>query len=614
MKLKKYLTKDKNDGFTEKIKEVSDIVLGKNTFLFFENPLVEGSYYPVNEPLTEDEISHFSMLTEMLNEAKKKSQKELDDEEAERTSQLRKLDSMSARLKQDDASRKKDQKYEEEVKKAYQDLNKKSRKAYQNVEDLGKKSFIAKYILHGADVRRKGKSGEAWGRIGVGKDQTITKEVYSDRLKSFKERQKFANDVIKMARQQSIENKQAEQKINALTKSFTSLPDLEAHLGSIKDGYTERLFRYAQDAFNAEWFTAERYAEFLFKIYGKQYNNLSELKKCIKQFSAIQANDKTGMSVDISTVCPKREKLLDMLREWERATADVEKAAADGASDSTLATLRDRADKLKPTEASNPTCNYCYVESGRDMLKINPNWIHAKEEKRGMQYQGEFSRMKKDKIAQLNKMGGLRFFGSGDYIEDSATDKQIERIIDDAEKVGLQLKAITKQERFVKKYGGRLFTSGPLKGKPVFNINMSVDPQRGFNLTNAISIKKSYPGNVNIRVVAMNPKEAIEYSKEKEVDVITLLHFGVRPVRMSNKDLYVNMSPNTKGWKDAIAGMKKAHPKANWAKVLSKLCCTNGHCSKCPNACGFNPRRVADFTQLAKGGKIQVKGKATVTL
>jgi hypothetical protein len=43
--------------------------------------------------------------------------------------------------------------------------------------------------------------------------------------------------------------------------------------------------------------------------------------------------------------------------------------------------------------------------------------------------------------------------------------------------------------------------------------------------------------------------------------------------------------------------MKKAHPKENWNKVFSKLCCQilKGNCTQCPNACGFNPNRVEDL-------------------
>jgi hypothetical protein len=67
------------------------------------------------------------------------------------------------------------------------------------------------------------------------------------------------------------------------------------------------------------------------------------------------------------------------------------------------------------------------------------------------------------------------------------------------------------------------------------------------------------------------------------------------------------MSPGSQGWKQAIEGMKKVHPKENWNKILSKICCATAHCKTCPNACGFNPRRVADYTQLAKGGKKVLK-------
>jgi len=606
MKLKKYLAADDIDVLQDQMREVNDVVLGENTFLFFENPLLEGEYYPINAALNEDELSHFALLNEITREEKARRKEAAAEYKAARD--INPEDNQSE--------------VDKEVMKAVADLNKKSRKAFTQLDSLAKKSFIGKYILHGAGQQRT--QDAQWGRMKRAPGQS-TKEIYADTLKSYKEKQRFAAAVIAMQKNLEKEQKEGEQRLTSMMAKFKSLPDLEMKLGKSTDQYIQKLFTWAKDKFGKGWFDEGPYLEYLFKIQSKQYNNINELKKCVEQMSAIGANMKTKSSVDMSTVCPKREKLLEMLKEWRSAESDLTNAIEDGASDSMINQLRTRADKLKVTDANNPTCAYCYVESGREQQAKNPKYTYAKAEVRGMKYQDTFKKwMKLDKDGNpkldkdgnvilskggvknremFNKMGGLRFFASGDYIENEATDTEIERIIADAEKVGLQLKAITKQEKFVKKYGGRTFNDGPLKGKPVFNINMSVDEQLGFKLEIAKNLKRVYPGNVNIRVVARNPKEAIAYSKEKEVDVITLLHFSGTPSRMKNKDLYQDMSAGSKGWKQAMEGMKKAHPKANWPKVFSKLCCTTGKCKTCPNACGFNPRRVADYTQLAKGNK-----------
>ena len=575
----------------------SRTILGKNTWIFIEHPLYEDVLYPVSTGLSEDEKDHFQLLTEITRQEKAR----------------RKVLFKAAKQKGAETE------WSKEVEKAFKNITKKSRVAFHQLDDLAKKSFIGKFILHGLE--------KSWKEVSWGRVDRTAKEMYADTLASYKEKQKFVNDVIKMYRDWVAHNKEGERRLNQEMARFKSLVDLEASIGRSTDSFVTRLFEYAKDKFGKGWFPEDAYLEMLLKIRTKQYNSLDELKKCIKQWNAIQGNTKTKTSVDISTVCPKRKQLLEMMDDWSKAKADLANAIENGADKSTIAKLERREKQMRITEANNPTCTYCYVESARAMLDKNPKFTLAKSEKEGLRYQdtfkewikkekGEWVRDKdgnvvlnkvgKKKIEMFNRMGGLRFFSSGDYIEDQATDKEIERIIADAEEVGLQLKAITKQANFVKKYGGRIFKKGPLKGKPVFNINMSVDEQRGFPLEIAKHLKKQYPGNVNIRVVALNPEQAGKYAKDPDVDVVTLLHFKVRG-RMKNPDLFVNMSPGSKGWKMAIDAMTEDMPKSEVNKILAKLCCNTGHCITCPNACGFNPRRVADYTQLAKGGKKVLK-------
>ncbi len=614
MRLEQYLS-DKNideELLFRQARGFSDAILGENTWLFIENPLVEGQYYDVTDGINEDELSHFALISKMINEVSR-------EEKAARKEKAAEFQAAKTGGPKDEWS--------EEVEKAFNDIMDKSRKSFHKLDDLAKKSFVVKYILHGLEAKR---SKEDWGRVI--KPGKPPKEIYADSLKSYKEKQRFVKDVLARMRQNELDKKEGEKKLAQMMSRFKSIPDLEMKLGQSSDGLVTKLAAWAKDKFGKGWYDENAYLEILFKIQAKQYNNQAELTSCVKQWDALEGNTKTVKSIDITTVCPKREKLLEMEAEWAKAEKDVQDAIEDGASESTISQLRKRAESLKITEANNPTCAYCYVETGREAAKDNPNYMYAKAEKRGQTYQDTFQKWIKtgkdgnpvvDKDGNFvltkggaknremfNKMGGLRFFSSGDYIEDEATDTQIERIIKDAEAVGLQLKAITKQDKFVKKYGSRKFEKGPLKGKPVFNINMSVDELLGFPLVVAKQLKRQYPGNVNIRVVARNPEEAIKYSKEKEVDVITLLHFNKRSKRMKNKDLYVDMTAGSEGWKRAMKGMKEAHPRENWNKIFSKICCQmdgKGDCRKCPNACGFNPRRVADYTQLAKGGKMALK-------
>ena len=76
------------------------------------------------------------------------------------------------------------------MEKAFRDITKKSRLAFHDLDMLGKKSFIAKYILHGMEKTSK---EATWGRA----DRTA-KEMYSDSLQGFKEKQRFVNDIFKM--------------------------------------------------------------------------------------------------------------------------------------------------------------------------------------------------------------------------------------------------------------------------------------------------------------------------------------------------------------------------------------------------------------------------------
>lgn len=431
---------------------------------------------------------------------------------------------------------------------------------FKQLDNMAKKSYIIQWI--------KEKSKDF---------QEITDE---------KERKKYMIRVINMYKADMQRRKDIMKRRTEVEKRLGDDPigELETKVSNSKDPLTKKLYKIASDGFLNNHFPQEAYFEFLINIRGKQYRHVNDLKGCIKQYSAFQSNTKTMHSIDFSTICPKRKEMLDMLKRG-----------------------------IDITEANNPTCIYCYVESAREIKARNPKYFLAKAEKEDLRYQGELKNLRSAKIIQLNRMGGLRFFSSGDYMENATTDEGIEQMIRDAEKIGLQFKAITKSGKFVKKYGNRSFENGPLKGKAVFNINVSVDEQKGFPLQIAKDMKrKSKFKNIKIRVVAFNPKEALKYAKDRDIDVITLLHFSSRG-RMQNKELFVNMKPGSKGWNEAIDKIREELGR-DVNKVLSKICCSSvGGCRECPCACGFNPRRETDFVKLAKGGKIKMKFPALVS-
>lgn len=115
---------------------------------------------------------------------------------------------------------------------------------------------------------------------------------------------------------------------------------------------------------------------------------------------AINTNDKTIRSLDLSTECPKRR-------------------------------------------AGNP-CSYCYVEAARR------KGFRAKAVCDRIPYNNEILRMPNGMIEALNSTGGLRLFSFGDYMD--WMDEDLERVFIDATTRGLKLKAITKVPALIEKF------------------------------------------------------------------------------------------------------------------------------------------------------------------
>lgn len=151
---------------------------------------------------------------------------------------------------------------------------------------------------------------------------------------------------------------------------------------------------------------------------------------------------------------------------------------------------------LCPKQKSGNPCEYCYVHNAR---KFN---YRAKRIYERIPYTHEILRMRTSTISKLNKMGGLRLFAFGDY--ESWMNEDIKTIIDDAEKKGLLLKAITKQLDFLQ-FCDKIFT------------NLSFDLIGGI---------PSFPvfehENLKFRVMVRNEEEV--KAVYKEADILTPYH------------------------------------------------------------------------------------------
>jgi hypothetical protein len=187
-------------------------------------------------------------------------------------------------------------------------------------------------------------------------------------------------------------------------------------------------------------------------------------------------------------------------------------------------------------------CEYCYVKNSRDK-GFNAKKLHSR-----ISYQHEILGFSEAKINKLNEMGGYRFFSFADY--HTWMDADIKLAIEDAKKVGLKLKAITKQLEFVDKFHSD------------FNIiHISIDAiENGIDWETAKQYREMYP-NVLIRSVVLEPEQIEELAEIS--DILTLNH---------GANSFHKFLP-----------VEKAKYQAQYA---DKMCCTTGKCETCQIKCG----------------------------
>jgi hypothetical protein len=216
-----------------------------------------------------------------------------------------------------------------------------------------------------------------------------------------------------------------------------------------------------------------------------------------KALSVISKNCKTFKSLDLSTDCPKRR-------------------------------------------AGDP-CPYCYVEAAREAE------FRAKIVYQELRYKNEILRLRPQTLERINNCGGLRIFSFGDYMP--WMDDDLYRVIEDANQVGLKLKAITKVPEFVEKFAGKVDT-----------INVSVDTIcHGMPWDIAKDLRDRYD-NVWVRSAILYPRDVEELMW---TDIMTLFHGRAKGFYRFNKKEKLEL----------------------YNKYPDKFCCITGRCITCRLKC-----------------------------
>jgi hypothetical protein len=213
-----------------------------------------------------------------------------------------------------------------------------------------------------------------------------------------------------------------------------------------------------------------------------------------------------------------------------------------------------------PMRAGKP-CAYCYVNTARDNGGLYQKTLIDREN-----YDGWVMRLRQAKVDKLNRDGGLRLFGSGDYLKEHKMDMR--RLLDDCQEREIQCRALTKSLDFV-----RTFAAHPA----IRVINLAIDalpPSMGRSPVGwclAKKYKDKYP-NVLIRAVATTPRDLKLFGNLSWVDIITLYH-GAKTKH--------NFHPFT----------EEEHQAACAAYGEERICSTYLKCPDCKSKCGF-PNQV----------------------
>lgn len=234
-----------------------------------------------------------------------------------------------------------------------------------------------------------------------------------------------------------------------------------------------------------------------------------------------KANSKTGLSWNPGSMCPKQEVFANYVRrQIEENDLQIEALA----NPDVIAGFYDQA----VADGIDVPCSYCYVEGGRRRAIAahysgkpigGVNFTMAKKAIRTVPYKDQILRWSQDKIDRVNRYGGLRMFSFSDYIQ-PAHRVEVEKLLKDAEKRGLSIKAITKTQSFIDDFADTGIV-----------INQSIDAMDakfGIDWEQAALNKERYP-NVFVRITARN---------ENEVDRALKLKYRVKNGRVEFLDAW----------------------------------------------------------------------------
>lgn len=265
--------------------------------------------------------------------------------------------------------------------------------------------------------------------------------------------------------------------------------------------------------------------------------------------TAIHYNNKTGLSLDFSTSCPKRGY----------------------------------------GGCGSGACAYCYVEHERILKGQGETGAKAKNMVEN-DYEDEILRMPAELVTNLNRDGGLRMFSFGDFRPD-IDDANVARALEDAKKRGLYIKAITKEPELIRRFGDH----------PNFRANLSIDyikrdASNAFTVEDAMAIKAGRP-NIKIRGVALNRDQAERMAADPRIDVITLYHGktgdSLLKIVMDQNPKLADKFGGVEGLRAELNSWENMIPKNSWVKDFmarnkGRVCCGGGNCATDPHTkCGF---------------------------
>jgi len=317
------------------------------------------------------------------------------------------------------------------------------------------------------------------------------------------------------------------------------------------------------------------------------------LRKTMTRSNPIDTNAKTGWSVDFTTECVFRkaghpcthcyvENGRDLAKAWIKRLMDEGDMTADD--------IRKSIETGKYVVVPNKeTYNRKFVRPGKELKPIiagETNFVGpttAKKVYGRTEYKsGQLQRMHKisseESIKMLNSSGGLRLYSASDYNPED--DASLGRLFDDADAIGLGVKAITKVPEFIEKWADRV---------AVVHISIDEIPTKYGAHSNAptweeaAKIKADNP-HVLIRSVAFTPDEVIEHAKTDLIDIVTPFHGSTARFPKEFAAKIVPMGTRDSGLKTLWARAREELT----PEQQKKLCCETGRCATCKSKCGID--------------------------